>query len=109
MSATSILINLDNLNNNLQVIRTKIGEKMKVMAIVKSNAYGHGAVEVSKYLASQGVDYLAVTNLPEALELRLAGIKIPILIIALIDFDEYCQCLQNDIMLTVCSYQQQSS
>ena len=106
MSATSILINLDNLNNNLQVIRTKIGEKMKVMAIVKSNAYGHGAVEVSKYLANQGVDYLAVTNLPEALELRLAGIKIPILIIALIDFDEYCQCLQNDIMLTVCSYQQ---
>lgn len=106
MSAISISINLDSLTNNLQVIKKRLAPNIKVMAVVKSNAYGHGAIEISRHLIKEGVNYLAVTNAQEALELRQAGITAPILIIALIDETEYLQCLQNDIMLTICSYQQ---
>ena len=106
MGATSILINLANLTNNLKCIKEEINQETKIMAVVKADAYGHGAVQVSKHLLTQGVDYLAVTNLQEGLELRKAGIEKPILIIALVDSTEYLQCLQNELMLTVCSYQQ---
>ena len=49
------------------------------MSVVKADAYGHGAVEVSKRLISAGTEYLAVAVLEEALQLRDAGIKAPIL------------------------------
>ena len=72
-------INLDALAQNLHSIRDFIGEGVKVMGVVKANAYGHGSVECSRRLEAEGVDCLGVAIVEEALELRDAGIESPIL------------------------------
>lgn len=72
-------INLDNLKKNYEEVRRIIGDR-KLLAVVKSNAYGHGAVEISKELEEIGADYLAVRNLEEGIELRSKGIGKPVLI-----------------------------
>ena len=74
-------INLDNLEHNYRVIREKAGRNVKFLGVVKADAYGHGALRVSKTLASLGADYLAVSSLDEAEELRLGGVELPILIL----------------------------
>ncbi|MGQ9845245.1 MAG: alanine racemase [Caldisericia bacterium] len=72
-------IDLDNLKKNFLIIRKKIKDK-KIISVVKADAYGHGAVEVSKELETLGTDYFAVATLEEGLELRINGISKPILI-----------------------------
>lgn len=74
-------INLDNLAYNYAVLRSKVGENVKIMGIVKADAYGHGAVKISKAMCKLGFDYLAVSSLDEAQELRFAGIDCPLLIL----------------------------
>ena len=66
---------------NLAVLRRLAGEKRSVIAVVKANAYGHGAVDVSRTLLEHGVERLAVATLGEAMELRAAGIGAPILLL----------------------------
>jgi len=70
---------LDALARNLYSIRDFIGEGIKVMGVVKANAYGHGAVECSKRLEAEGVDWLGVATIEEAIELREGGVTKPIL------------------------------
>ncbi len=72
-------IDLRRLVSNLDVMRRRAGGS-EVMAVVKADAYGHGAVPVSRALEKAGVDYLAVAQLQEAVELRRAGIRAPILV-----------------------------
>ncbi len=67
------------LSHNLGVVRNKIGNK-NVLAVVKANAYGHGAVEVSKHLVGSGISCLGVAFTSEAVQLREAGIEVPILV-----------------------------
>ncbi|MCC6573393.1 MAG: alanine racemase [Planctomycetes bacterium] len=66
--------------HNLRAIR-KAASGARVLAVLKANAYGHGAIEMARLLVSEGVDCLGVGDSGEALELRLAGIKAPILIV----------------------------
>lgn len=73
-------ISLSKLRSNLQRIRELAGPR-KVMAVVKADAYGHGAVRVSTTLADCGVDWFGVATVEEALELRAAGVKQPILLL----------------------------
>src|SRR5689334_5621760 len=72
-------IDTDNLRFNFRASRDFIGHDVKYMAVVKANAYGHGAVECSRALVYEGVDWLGVALLEEAVELRRAGISLPIL------------------------------
>lgn len=74
-------INLDALEYNYKKIRAHIGKNVKFLGVVKADAYGHGAVMVSKKLASLGADYLAVSSIDEAMELRFNGITMPILVL----------------------------
>ena len=76
---THALIHLENLKFNLDNIRKLIGSERKILLTVKAQAYGHGAVEVAKFAEENGVNWLAVATVPEAIELRNAGIKLPIL------------------------------
>lgn len=76
---TECKIDLDSLGFNLRSIRDFVGEGVKIMAVVKANAYGHGAVECSKRLEAERVEWLGVALIEEALELRSAGIHTPIL------------------------------
>ena len=74
-------ISLDALRRNLLSFRSAMPEGMLLMASVKANAYGHGAVAIAREAASSGVDYLGVAFLDEALQLRHAGIETPILVL----------------------------
>lgn len=73
-------VDLGALQHNYRVIREKIGPQVKLLGVVKADAYGLGAVEVSKVLEAQGIDMLAVTSAAEGQQLREAGIKTPILV-----------------------------
>jgi alanine racemase len=73
-------ISLKAIASNLQIIK-KLVKRRPVIAVVKADAYGHGAVEVSKRLLQHGVSSLAVAFTSEAIELREAGIKAPILVL----------------------------
>ncbi len=74
-------IDLDALEYNYKKIRKHIGENVKFLGVVKADAYGHGAVVVGKKLQNLGADYLAVSSIDEAMELRFNGITMPILIL----------------------------
>ena len=67
---------------NFRAIRDVVGPKVEIAGVVKSDAYGHGAVEVSRILASEGARWLAVSTVEEGVELRQAGIKTRLLVIA---------------------------
>jgi alanine racemase len=66
---------------NLAVLRGLAGEGKQVIAVVKANAYGHGAVPVARTLLAAGAERLAVATLPEGLALREAGIEAPIMLL----------------------------
>ncbi len=73
-------IDLGAVSANLQTVKSISGNR-KVIAVVKANAYGHGAVEVSRTLIRSGVDFLAVAFTEEARELREAGIQAPVMVL----------------------------
>ena len=74
-------IDLDALAHNYHQARVRTGPGVKYLGVVKADAYGHGAIQVSRKLEALGADYLAVSSLDEAEELRRAGIRAPILIL----------------------------
>lgn len=74
-------ISLDNLAHNYIQLRKNVPSSCKFLGVVKADAYGHGAVPISHYLRDMGADYLAVSNIEEALQLRRGGVKLPILIL----------------------------
>ena len=85
-------IDMDALKSNIENIRKITDKKSMIMAVVKADAYGHGAVNIAKHLLKNGADRLAVADLDEAVELRRAGIDAPILILGA-SFDEDCEML----------------
>jgi alanine racemase len=74
-------ISLQAIKHNIAEIKKLLAPAVKLMAVVKANAYGHGAVAVSRSAVEAGADYLAVANLKEGSELRDAGLTSPILIL----------------------------
>jgi alanine racemase len=74
-------INLDHLSHNLEQVRLRVGSSAEILAVVKANAYGHGAVSVARRLVSDGVAMLGVATVEEGIELREAEIEAPILIL----------------------------
>ncbi|MCY7345983.1 MAG: alanine racemase [Pyrinomonadaceae bacterium] len=78
-SPTWAEINLDNLAFNFHSVKKFIGEKIEMMAVVKADAYGHGAVCCAKRLEKEGIEWLGVALPEEGLELRESGVKTPIL------------------------------
>ena len=94
-------INLDNLRHNYESIRAALPEKCRFLGVVKADAYGHGAPTVARLLQSCGADYLAVSCLDEALELRDGGITMPILILGHTPHEYTGTLINNDITQTV--------
>ncbi len=94
-------INLDNLAHNYAVLRKRVGKDVKIMGIVKADAYGHGAIKISKAMCSLGFDYLAVSSLDEAQELRFAGINCPLLILGHTPHEMTDKLISLDITQTV--------
>ena len=74
-------LDLDALAANVATIRRLVGPGVRVEPVVKADAYGHGAVPIARALASAGVDGLSVATIDEAVELREAGVELPILVL----------------------------
>ena len=94
-------IDLDALTGNLAALREATGEGVRVEAVVKADAYGHGAVPVARTLESAGADGLAVATLDEAIELRAAGIGLPILVLYPIPVDGVGEAVARGVALTL--------
>jgi alanine racemase len=90
-------INLDNLSHNYRVVQQRVGPEVKVMAMLKADAYGHGAVRCAQSLSAAGVQWLGVALPEEALELRDAGIRVPILCVGGFWSGQEQLCLNNNI------------
>lgn len=103
MRPTRAEISLKTIHSNLQAIRNKVGTGVKIMGIVKANAYGHGLVETSKALVKFGVDYLGVGFLEEGIVLRQSGVQCPILVLGGVLGDQVQHFLANDLEITVSS------
>ena len=99
--ATWAEINLTRLSQNLTAIRTHVAP-VKVMIVVKANAYGHGLAEVAKHLSPQ-VDYIGVAVLEEGILLRELGVHAPILVLGGIWGDQIPGYLQHNLTLTASS------
>lgn len=98
-------IDLDNLANNIKEIRRFVGEETLIMAIVKANAYGHGAVTCGKVFLENGADRLGVSVLSEGIELREAGITAPILLLNYTPPTQYRELLEYDLTPTIYKYE----
>ena len=94
-------IDLDSLARNYRKLKAHIGEDVKFMGIVKADAYGHGSVQVSRCLQEEGADYLAVSSIDEAMELRKNGIEMPILILGHTPRDQTEKLIENNITQAV--------
>ena len=94
-------IRLDNLTHNFETIRRQVGPNAKLLGVVKADAYGHGAVRVAKHLEKIGAGYLAISNIDEAEELRVNGIKLPILMLGFTPADQAERILKIDMTQAV--------
>jgi alanine racemase len=99
-------INLENLAFNLNSARDFIGREIRVMAVVKANGYGHGAVECARRLEAENIDWLAVALPEEGLELRKAGVSKPILCLGSFWSGQEDLLLENDLTPVVYQIEQ---
>lgn len=97
-------IDLDAICRNIRNAMQKVGKETKVMAIIKTDAYGHGAVPVAQALAEIGCYAFGVATVQEAVVLRNNGIQSPILILGYVFPDDYETLLNRNIMHTVFQY-----
>ncbi len=97
-------INLDNIANNVREVKKRVGENTKVLAVVKADAYGHGAVEVSKVALYNGADWLGVATCEEGIQLRRHSIFVPVLLLGYTPAARVDEVILNGLTQTVFSY-----
>lgn len=100
-------IDLTALAHNVRTLKNFLASKTKLMAVVKADAYGHGATTVARTVLANGADSLAIATLAEGVELRRAGINAPILILGAINAPEDIKALIAwQLEPTICNVQQ---
>lgn len=103
---TRIEINLANLSHNIRVLKSHLASPgIKIMAVVKSNAYGHGIAEVSKHAVKNGVNWLGVALAEDAIMLRKAGIKVPILVLGEPPIEIIKDAIKYDFTICINSFE----
>ena len=101
MIRTWVEIDLSAVRDNVQAIRGLIGPDRKILAVLKADAYGHGAVALARVVADAGVTRIAVANYAEGMELRESGIACPIHILGISMPEEVAPALKANLVLTV--------
>jgi alanine racemase len=94
-------ISLDHIKNNYLQFRQFVHPHAKIMAVVKADGYGHGAIEIAKTAIEAGADYLAVALVDEAIKLRLSGLTQPILVLGYTPTRSIRAAILENITLTV--------
>ena len=100
---TRAIIDLAAFRQNLDVVRSYVGEKVRILAVVKANAYGHGVKRITGEAVRYGIDYLGVARAPEAFELRMMGTTQRILVFEVVMQEHLQSCIEQDLDLTVVS------
>lgn len=103
---TWVDIDMQAVRHNFRTVRQMIGEQVKICAIVKANAYGHGYIKLSQLFVDEGVDFLAVATIDGALKLREAGIEVPILVLGWTPETAYREAVQKDVRLAMYDLQE---
>lgn len=98
-------IDLDAIRMNIMTMKSLIPKDKKLLAVIKANAYGHGAVEIANALGDLS-DYYGVACLDEAIELRNAGVRKPILILGMTDESLFEQLIDMEITQTIFTLEQ---
>ncbi|MGA2141533.1 MAG: alanine racemase, partial [Brevinematales bacterium] len=93
-------IDMDALKTNYIEIKKRCPESTLFMGVVKADAYGHGAVMISQELLKLGVEYLAVSSIDEAIELRSSGISLPVLLLGPVESVEFGKLIEFNIYPT---------
>ncbi len=93
---TEARIYLSNFEHNIQVIK-KITNNKKICIAVKANAYGHGAIEIAKKAADLQADFISIATVPEGIEIRNAGVNLPILLLGVCNREEITELVENNI------------
>lgn len=100
-------IDLSALAHNVHQIKSLLAPDTTMMAVVKADAYGHGAIDVAQTALAEGVEWLAVATVPEGIELRQAGITAPILVLGAINSDlEIRSIVKWSLQPTICRIEQ---
>lgn len=100
-SVSELVVSVGAIARNLRAVRRRVGDR-SIMAAVKADAYGHGAVAVSRLIQNQGLaDWLGVALVSEGVQLRDAGIELPILKLSPAFPDELPKAIAADLALTV--------
>ena len=102
---TYVEIDKKAIKKNYKSLRSLLSKKTKMMAVVKSNAYGHGMVGFAKEIEKLGIDYFAVFDCDEALTLRKNSIKKPILALSSSLNDSLLEIVKNNIEITVSNFE----
>jgi len=102
MQPTKVTISLKAIKNNVDTIRRKIGKGVKILACVKTDAYGHGIEKVSKAIQKK-VDYFGIASIDEGAILRKIGIKLPILVLNCILPEDAKEVVNHNLSQTLCS------
>ena len=97
---TRAIVSFKRLRHNLTVVKSFLKPEVKILGTVKANAYGHGILEISKELLENGVNYLGVAYVEEAVYLRKKGITVPILVLGAINDEQIPLFLKHDIEIT---------
>lgn len=98
---THARISLSAFRNNLEVVRSYVGPAVRIMAVVKANAYGHGVLPIVHEAIAWGVSHFAVARIDEGLELRRAGIRQPVLVFEVPTPAQLPAAIENNLQLTV--------
>jgi alanine racemase len=99
-------INLNNFKHNVCSLKSLISKKTKFMAVVKSNAYGHGIIECSKAAVKAGANWLGVVNLGEAIRLRKSEVTTQIMVLGYVKPDDFIKAAEKDISIAVVNWEQ---
>ena len=99
---SQVIVDLDAIKHNIQVITNKMDSDQELYAVVKADAYGHGAYQVAEIALENGATGLCVATVDEAIQLREKGIQCPILVLGLTDPRGIAEILHYDITIAVC-------
>lgn len=98
-------IDLDAIRHNVRQIRLLIGDRVELLAVVKANAYGHGAQPVAEAVVAAGANRLGVAIVDEGIQLRWGGIKVPILVFGYVPAWQVEEVVSEELIITVNNWQ----
>ena len=94
-------VNLGNVEHNIKILKSFINTGTNFLAVVKADAYGHGSAMIASTLIASGVDMLGVASVDEGIQLRKAGISVPILVLGATPDWAFVSAVENDIQLSI--------